>query len=101
VEGTEEEVCAAYQNTAKHLKIDLQTSTELNMSEAELSLAVLEFDRDLDLSQASTLNCLSSLDELVDILGIRGEASLDQYQYTDASEPLYRNTFTSEDRWPI
>jgi len=78
-----------------------EASSELEMSEAELSLAVLEFDRDLDLDQSPSLNCLSSLDELVDILGIREGASLNQYQYTDASELLYRNTFNSEDRWPI
>jgi hypothetical protein len=69
------------------------------MSEADLSLAVSEFDRDLD--QPLALNCLSTLDELVDILGIREAASLDQYQYTDLCSPPYRNTFTTEDRWPI
>lgn len=94
-----ESVCTTRQ-LATHLKnVELKTSTELNMSEADLSLAVLEFDRDLD--QPLALNCLSSLDELVDILGIREAASLDHYQYTDAIEPPYRNTFNTEDRWPI
>jgi len=94
-------VCTNRQ-TAKHLKNELvKKSTELNMSEADPSLAVLEFDRDLDLNDLpSSLNCLSSLDELVDILGIR-PVSFDQYKYTDASEPPYRNTFKTEDRWPI
>jgi len=92
-----ERVCTTCQTANQPNKVDLTKLNVMSMSEAELSLAV--FERDLDLT--SSLNCLSSLDELVDILGIRDEASPDISQFTDIFVPSCRNTFTSEDRWPI
>lgn len=77
----------------------LEGLAEVNMSETELSLVMSELGGDLDLP--SNLVGLTSLDELVDILGIKEGVALEQFPFSDVDERLLLHTFDTEDRWPI
>lgn len=69
------------------------------MSEGELSLMMEDFEGDLGLMEEGGIGGLSSLDELVDILGIRESGP--QGRTTSAEMQIWRHTFGTEDKWPI
>jgi hypothetical protein len=90
-----------YQTTTAFINNNLDSfedPAEVNMSETELMMSELG-GSDLDLP--SSLVGLSSLDELVDILGIKEGAALEQFPFCDLDETLLRHTFDTEDQWPI
>jgi hypothetical protein len=71
------------------------------MSDTELSLmmigGVVDLEGSADLGLEEVGGCLSSYDELVEILGIReGEP-----QTPVAQVQTWRHTFDTEDKWPI
>jgi hypothetical protein len=95
------EESAHHQTTASSYLESLEGLAEVNMSETELGVGVkCELGGDLDLP--SCLGGLaSSLDELVDMLGIGAGGPLEQFQFNELDETLLRHTFDIEDRWPI
>lgn len=72
------------------------------MSDMDLSslMTVEELGTDLGLEVVGGYEGLSSLDEIVDILGIGEGGALDQTACV-AEEGTWRHTFSTEDKWPI
>jgi hypothetical protein len=67
------------------------------MSETELNLHMCE-----DLGLPQNLSDLTTVDELVEILGIKPwDSSVDQFSIDSAADPQYNCTFNTEDEWPI
>lgn len=90
-----------YNQTTEFSNLEsLEGLAEVNMSETELSLVLSELGGG-DLELPSSLVGLSSLDELVDILGIKEGVALEQFPFHSIDETLLRHTFDTEDRWPI